>query len=124
MTMRSVAMIVFCAGLAACGDAAEKLVGTWESHDGGYVNRLELRPDGTFKGNLRRDTEGLDGHYSGTWQVQRGHYFGIFVTESDFALLAPGYSFAQEVVEYDGDHFVLRATSNHDETWTRIATGR
>ncbi len=101
----------------------EKLVGTWESVDGGYVNRLELRADGTFKGSLRRDTEGLNGHYSGTWQVQRGHFFGIFVTESDFAMLAPGYSFAQEVVDYSADQFVLRATNNHDEVWSRVEGG-
>jgi hypothetical protein len=122
MAARVLTMVLVMVGLAACADPAEKLVGTWQSDDGGYVNRLELRADGTFKGNLKRASEGLDGHYAGTWQVQRGHFFGIFVNESDFALLAPGYSFAQEVVEYDGDHFVLRATNNHDELWTRVVS--
>lgn len=111
---------MLCAALVACGDPGDKLVGTWQSQDSGYDNRLELRADGTFKGKLHRASDAFEGNYSGTWQVQRGHYFGIFVTESDFAMLAPGYSFAQEVVEYDNDRFVLRTTSNHDETWIRV----
>lgn len=121
---RTIAVAMLCAWLTACGGGvADKLVGTWESRDGGYINRLELRPDGTFKGSLRHDAEGVNGRYAGTWQVQRGRFFGIFVTESDFALLAPGYSFAQEVVDHSAERFVLRATSNHDETWTRVSDG-
>lgn len=113
------AALIFVVLLVACSEPAEQLVGVWESEDNGYINRLDLRADGTYSGALRR-AEGHVGNYSGTWQVQRKQFFGLFVTESDFELLAPGYNFAKEIADYTGDSFALRATNGHEETWRRV----
>ena len=109
--------------LAACGGPEQKLAGAWESTEGGRLNHLELRVDGSLAGTLHQvDFAGNKiplGQYSGSWQFKRGH-LNLLIAASDIAGLAPGYSSSEEIVELSEQVLRVRTATGHEESWQRM----
>jgi len=110
--------------LAACsGGPEQQLAGSWESDDGGRVNHLDLRTDGSLTGSLRHvDFAGNaipDGKYAGSWRFKRGH-LNLLIIESTVASLAPGYTSSDEILELTGEELLVRSASGHEESWQRV----
>ena len=109
--------------LAACSGPEQKLAGAWESTEGGRLNHLELRVDGSLTGTLQRvDFAGNKiplGQYSGSWQFKRGH-LNLLIAESDIAGLAPGYASSDEIVELSDQVLRVRTATGHEESWQRM----
>lgn len=109
--------------LTACGGPEQKLVGAWESTEGGRLNHLELRVDGSLTGTLHQvDFVGNKiplGQYSGSWQFKRGH-LNLLIAESDIAGLAPGYASSDEIVALSDQVLRVRSATGHEESWQRV----
>jgi len=110
--------------LAACsGGPEQQLIGAWESDDGGRLNHLDLRADGSLSGSLQHvDFAGnatVAGRYAGSWRFKRGH-LNLLIIESDVASLAPGYSSSDEILELTDQELLVRSASGHEESWQRV----
>ena len=109
--------------LAACNGPEQKLAGAWGSKEGGRLNHLELRVDGSLTGTLQRvDFAGNKiplGQYSGSWQFKRGH-LNLLIVESNIAGLASGYASSDEIVELSDQVLRVRTATGHEESWQRM----
>ncbi len=109
--------------LAACSGPEQKLVGAWESTEGGRLNHLDLRADGSLAGTLHRlDFAGNKipaGQYAGSWQFKRGR-LNLLITQSDVVGLAPGYTSSDEIVELSDQVLSVRLVTGHEESWQRV----
>ena len=109
--------------LTACSGPEQKLVGAWESTEGGRLNHLDLRADGSLVGRLQQlDFAGNKiplGDYSGSWNFKRGH-LNVLIAESAVAGLAPGYASSDEIVGLSDQTLQLRSPTGHEESWQRV----
>lgn len=110
--------------LAACsGGPEQQLIGAWESDDGGRLNHLDLRADGSLTGALQHvDVAGNaipDGKYAGSWRFKRGH-LDLLIIESNVASLAPGFASSDEILELTEQELLVRSASGHEESWQRV----
>ena len=121
--LRTSALLLCGMALAGCDGPAQQLVGAWESDDGGRLNHLELRADGSLTGTLQQvDFAGNKisvGNYSGSWRFKRGH-LDLLINESNVAGLAAGYASSDEIVELTEQVLLLRSGTHHEESWQRV----
>lgn len=120
---RSVAAVLCSVVLAACARPEQQLIGVWESDDGGRLNHLDLRADGSLSGSLQHvDFTGnaiVDGNYAGSWRFKRGH-LDLLIIESNIASLAPGYASSDEILELSDQRLLVRSVTHHEESWQRV----
>ena len=109
--------------LAACSGPEQKLVGVWESTEGGRLNQLDLRADGNLAGRVQQlDFAGNKtphGDYAGSWKFKRGH-LNLLIAASTVAGLAPGYASSHAIVGLSDQTLQLRAPTGYEESWQRV----
>jgi hypothetical protein len=98
------------------------LVGRWRYADKNYSCTYSLRDDGSFDGEVRKESK-LMGRFAGRWWIS-GDTIHYKYTGSSLKGVPVGTIDKDKLVEIEREHFVIVAFDGSRRTYERIGTGR